>query len=312
MKIPLLCPLIRRFGRWRGADAAHRVASCRWLFGAVSVRTLLPPSLLLGLLLGACATPVHLSQPVSRAAVGQANQEIRAMPAPRARALGDRAAEAKVRAIFNRLEPGARRMCYQMGEDNCHWDLRYSSNPALNAFAAGADTIVIQKGVLSYAQNDEEVAMVIAHEMGHHAANHIAETKMNAMSGALVGGLVMGALGAVATSGGDYASGERSARIADSALVGAGVGAMVGRLRYSKDQENEADYLAAYILEAGGYDARRARSMWAKLARAGRTEHGERHSVNTHPDPAERLARWDVTVREVHANGGQLPMRLRR
>jgi predicted Zn-dependent protease len=265
---------------------------------------------LLTLLLGACATPVHLSQPVSPAAVGQASQEIRSMPPPRSRPIGDRAAEAKVRAIFNRLEPGARQICYQMGEDNCQWDLRYSSNPELNAFAAGADTIVIQKGVLSYAQNDEEIAMVIAHEMGHHAANHIAETRMNAMSGALVGGLVMGALGAASTSGGNYASDERSSRIADSALMGAGVGAMVGQLRYSKDQENEADYLAAYILEAGGYDASRARSMWAKLARAGRTEHGERHSVNTHPDPAERLARWDVTVREVHAYGAQLPLRV--
>jgi predicted Zn-dependent protease len=263
----------------------------------------------LTLLLGACATPVHVSEPVSEAAVLQAHREIRATPAPRTRRLGDRKAEAKVRAIFNRLEPGARDLCYQMGEDNCRWDLRYSSDPALNAFAAGADTIVIQKGVLSYAESEEEVAMVIAHEMAHHAANHIEETRMNAMSGALVGGLVMGALGAAATSGGGYASGQRSRQIRDTALLGAGVGGLVGQLRYSKDQENEADYLAAYILERGGYDASQARTMWAKLARAGRTEHGERFSFDTHPDPAERLARWDATSREVRANGGRLPWR---
>ncbi|EIC22044.1 M48 family metallopeptidase [Thiorhodovibrio frisius] len=268
-------------------------------------RSALVTASLLTLLLGACATPVHLSQPVSEAAVAQADQEIRGTPPPHERRLNDRAAEAKVRAIFNRLEPGARDLCYQMGEDNCQWDLRYSNDPALNAFAAGADTIVIQKGVLSYADSEEEIAMVIAHEMAHHAANHISETKMNAMSGALVGGLLMGALGAAATSGGGYDSGQRSARITDSALLGAGVGAVIGQLRYSKDQENEADYLAAYILERGGYDPRKARTMWAKLARAGRTEHGERHSFDTHPDPAERLARWDETVREMQAYGGR-------
>lgn len=282
------------------------------MFGGARCLRTASASLVLAALLGACATPVHLSQPVSDAAIGQANQEIHAMAQPRERRISDRAAQAKVQAIFDRLEPGARRICYEMGEDNCEWELRYSNDPGLNAFAAGADTIVIQKGVLSYAENDEEIAMVVAHEMGHHAANHIAETQMNAVSGAVVGGLVLGALGAAVTSGGGYSSGERSARITDSALAGAGIGALVGRLRYSKDQENEADYLAAYILESGGYDARNARTMWAKLARAGRTEHGERHSVNTHPDPAERLARWDVTVREVHANGGQLPRRLAR
>ena len=266
---------------------------------------LLASALLLAL--GGCATPVHLSRPATTAAVVEAQREIQSMPTPRAKALSDRAAEVRIRTIFERLEPGARRICQQMGEDNCRWELRYSSDPALNAFAAGADTIVIQKGVLSYAESDEEIAMVIAHEMAHHAANHIAETQMNAMSGALVGGLVLGALGAATTAGGDFASGQRSARIAQSALAGAGMGAVVGRLRYSKDQENEADYIAAYILESGGFDPRRARTMWAKLARAGRTEHGELHSVNTHPDPAERLARWDMTVLEAHANGGFLP-----
>ena len=47
--------------------------------------------------------------------------------------------------------------------------------------------------------------------------------------------------------------------------------------------------------------------MWIKIARLGSTEHGERHSFNTHPDPAERLARWDATAAEVRTNGGQLP-----
>jgi hypothetical protein len=43
------------------------------------------------------------------------------------------------------------------------------------------------------------------------------------------------------------------------------------------------------------------------MVRLGTTEHGERHSINTHPDPAERLARWDATILEIEANGEVLP-----
>ncbi|WP_416274532.1 M48 family metalloprotease [Lamprobacter sp.] len=82
----------------------------------------------------------------------------------------------------------------------------------------------------------------------------------------------------------------------------------MGRLSVSKAQENEADYLAAYFLAQGGYDLAKARGIWSTLARAGKTERGERHSVNTHPVPAEGLARWDVTTREVRENGESLPI----
>jgi predicted Zn-dependent protease len=217
--------------------------------------------------------------------------------------LSDEDAERKVLEIYGRLLPGATRLCRQLGEDECAWDIRYSSDPDVNAFAAGESTVVIKKGILRHAENDDEIAMVIAHEMSHHAANHISESQQNALTGAVIGGLVLGTLAGAAHSGSPYSQ----YYVNDAVQSGINAGAAIGHLGFSKGQENEADYLAAYILHRGGFDLEQARRMWVKLGRLGTTEHGERHSLNTHPDPAERLARWDATIQEIRANGGALP-----
>ena len=254
-----------------------------------------------------CASPVHMSENVDQTAKDKAAGEINNADNWVPRFVTDEDAEKKVLEVYAKLLPGATRLCRQLGEDECGWDIRYSSDPAMNAFAAGESTIVVKKGILRHAENDDEVAMVIAHEMSHHAANHIDETIQNAQTGALAGAIVMGALAGMAYSGSGYAPAYNQHQINNAVNSGAQAGAAIGQLSFSKGQENEADYLAAYILYRGGFDLQNARSMWVKMGRLGTTEHGERHSVNTHPDPAERLARWDATFKEIALNGGALP-----
>jgi predicted Zn-dependent protease len=256
--------------------------------------------LLISVALTGCVSPKYNSQQVSTQSRLSAQQEIRNLDVSR-RNVSDARAERKVRKIYRELEPYATSLCRQLAEGSCTWEIEYSTDNELNAFAAGQGKIVIKKGVIQYASNDDEIAMVIAHEMSHHVANHINETVQNATTGMVVGGLLAGAIGAYAYSDSAY----RDQRIINSAVTGGGIGAMAGRLRYSKAQENEADYLSAYIIHNSGYDLKKARTIFAKLAKAGKTEHGERHSVGTHPDPAERLARWDVTTSEIARKQGR-------
>lgn len=257
-------------------------------------------ALLISIALTGCVSPKYNSQQVSTQSRLNAQQEIRNLDVSR-RNVSDARAERKVRRIYRDLEPYATSLCRQLAEGSCTWEIEYSNDNELNAFAAGQGKIVIKKGVIQYASSDDEIAMVIAHEMSHHVANHINETVQNMTTGMVMGGLLAGAIGAYAYSDSAY----RDQRIIDSAMTGGGLGAMAGRLRYSKAQENEADYLSAYIIHNSGYDLKKARTIFAKLAKAGRTEHGERHSVGTHPDPAERLARWDVTRSEIARKQGR-------
>jgi predicted Zn-dependent protease len=255
---------------------------------------------------GGCATPQYMSQTVDSKAVSSAGSEIRNADNWVPRYLTDEEAEKKILEVYARLLPGATQICRDMDEHKCAWDIRYSPDDDVNAFAAGEGVILIKKGILRHADNDDELAMVIAHEMSHHAADHISETRQNATTGAMVGAVLMGALAGTAYSGTAYSPAYNQYRINEAVNSGMQAGAALGHLSFSKGQENEADYLAAHILHRAGYDLTKARGMWVKLGRLGTTEHGERHSLNTHPDPAERLARWDVTTEEVRNSNGAL------
>ena len=85
-----------------------------------------------------------------------------------------------------------------------------------------------------------------------------------------------------------------------------GVGAGVGRLAYSKADEREADYLAAYITARAGYDLREAAGIWAKLAGSGGGQ-ATAGMLDTHPAGPERLAAWEIAEREITASPERLP-----
>jgi predicted Zn-dependent protease len=256
-----------------------------------------------------CATPKHMSKSADPSSLTAAQREIQGAQNWVPKYVDDAAAEKKVLSLYRMLLPGAVDVCRELAEDECTWDIRYTTDDTLNAFATGESVVVIKKGVIRHAENDDEIAMVIAHEMSHHAANHIEETRQNMVTGAVVGAVIAGAIAGAAYGNSGYSSYYQQAQINNTVMTGAVVGAKAGHLSYSKEQENEADYLAGYMLYKGGFDLTKARNMWIKMARLGSTEHAERHSANTHPDPAERLARWDNTIREIATNEGALPKR---
>ena len=134
---------------------------------------------------------------------------------------------------------------------------------------------MVNRGIVEYATSQDEVALVIAHEIGHQAADHVATGQRNRQVGALVGAVLLGALGAAAS----YASGVN---VTNSAMrTGADVGAKVGGISYSKEQEREADYIAALILYRSGIDLDKARGFLVAMARAsGRKETG---MLDSHP-----------------------------
>lgn len=172
----------------------------------------------------------------------------------------------------------------------------------MNASAGPNGLIVINRGIVEYAANEEEVCLVIAHEIGHQAANHVAAGERNKAVGALIGAVLLGALGAAASYGSYNPDLTRTAMES-----GADIGGAIGRLSFSKEQEREADYLAAVILYRSDIDLDKARGFLVTMARAsGRKETG---MLDTHPAGPERIAGWDRAVAEIRASNGRLPQR---
>jgi predicted Zn-dependent protease len=164
----------------------------------------------------------------------------------------------------------------------CDWTFRAVRDSSLNAGSEPNGLITVNRGVVEYAANEEQVCMVIAHEMGHEAANHLAASRRNQTIGAVVGAVLLGAAG-VALSGGRYGGADAIRSAMDS---GANIGGAIGGISFSKEQEREADYLAALILYRAGVDLDKARGLLVTMARA--SSQRETGILDTHPAGPER------------------------
>ena len=251
-----------------------------------------------------CAGAVHQLPGIDSANLSLAQTEVQnAGGAPERRTIGDDDAKEIMESALRRIRGPATQLCQEMNTGVCQWRFGFSSSSSLNASSGPNGQISINRGIVEYAANEEEVAMVIAHEIGHQAANHMATAQRNQAVGALIGAVLLGALVGVATSRSPY--GASSTRAATR--TGGDIGGAVGRISYSKEQEREADYLAAVILYRAEMDLDKARGFLVTMARAsGRKESG---MLDTHPAGPERLAAWDKAVLEVRASKGALPKR---
>lgn len=266
----------------------------RWSFLALST----------ALLACGCSGAVHQIPRVSEGEVAAALAEVRSGGAglQYRRASDDEVSET-LRAAVARVSGPALQVCYEMNVGICHWQFRIARISTFNAAAVPNGVIILNRGLVEHAANDEEIAMVIAHEIAHQASNHVAGALQNQVIGAAIGAALLGAAGTVTTHGK-----EESGRTTRTAMnLGARLGAHAGQLSYSKQQEREADYLAALILYRAGIDLEKARGVLVAMARSsGRTE---TTMLDSHPVGPERLAAWDRAVAEIRASGGRLPPR---
>lgn len=251
-----------------------------------------------------CAGAVHQLPQISDGNLSLAQNEVAASGGPPARRpVSDQEVAETFRSALQRIRPTALQMCHEMGAGVCEWKFRVSSDRSMNAGAGANGLVVVNRGIVEYAANEEEVSLVIAHEIGHQAANHVATGQRNQQTGALVGAILLGALGAAAS----YRSPAAGDITRAAMKTGADAGGMIGRISFSKEQEREADYLAAVILYRSNVDLDKARGFLVTMARAsGRRETG---MLDTHPAGPERVAGWDRAVAEIRASNGQLPKR---
>ena len=148
----------------------------------------------------------------------------------------------------------------------------------VNAFALPGGPIWVHRGLIDAAQNEAQLAGVLAHEVAHVANRHAAE-QMTKGTFANVG---LGLLGAFLGNG-------TGAQIAQ---MGAGFAANVTMMKFSRDHEREADMKALRYMKTAGYDPRAMVEFLQVLrARQGRDPGSVRTFFSSHPAPSERVRR---------------------
>jgi predicted Zn-dependent protease len=145
----------------------------------------------------------------------------------------------------------------------------------VNAFALPGGFFYVNKGLILAADNEAEVAGVMAHEIGHVAARHAMEnqTKANITQGLLIAGSIfLGGLGGMLIN------------------QGAQFGALLGFMKFSRNAESEADMLGVEYLWAAGYDPNAMSTMFEKLAAKNKKKPGTFSKLfETHPQSVDRM-----------------------
>jgi predicted Zn-dependent protease len=151
-------------------------------------------------------------------------------------------------------------------------------SPIINAMALPGGYTYVTRGMLAHLNSEDQLATVIAHEIGHVAARHAARQAFQQQIGQ---GLLLG--GAVLSQG---------LGLPGEILNLGGMAAQLFFLRYSREDELEADKLGVEYASAAGYDAREVIAFFQTLNRIQEKEgQGMPSFLSTHPNPGDRIQR---------------------
>jgi predicted Zn-dependent protease len=158
------------------------------------------------------------------------------------------------------------------------WEVQVFAIDSPNAFALPGGKVGINTGMFRLAENQDQMAAVVGHEVGHVLARHSAERLSQGML-AEVGTSVVGA----------YAGRNASPDQVKQAVVLLGAGVQVGvLLPYSRLQESEADRIGQELMAKAGFDPREASALWENMIRASAGSASPPRLLSTHPDSAAR------------------------
>ncbi|PHR54858.1 MAG: peptidase M48 [Robiginitomaculum sp.] len=194
----------------------------------------------------------------------------------------------RLKNIGGRISRGANRA----GQS---WDYAVFDSDTKNAFVLPGNRVGFYKGMMDFAETDDQIAAVMGHEVGHVAGRHAQERVNQQMAGQL--GLTLGGmLGASQLSKkcktlADrreqqlcYRKAQRNSQLLNAAL---GMGFTLGVvLPFSRKHESQSDLLGAKYMHHAGYDTMQSVKLWEKMAENNTNRQPE--FMSTHPDPSRR------------------------
>lgn len=243
----------------------------------------------LAMLLFACAKPTTLSPALSDAEIqDEQMQQQRIVDAVKAKGglpkpwKNHKNMRKQFETVGEKIEKAGAEICVAMNlqANGCYFYFTLNRSDELNSHADGKN-IVIYTGMMRFVENDDELAVVMAHEFSHNLMGHIKAEKNNATVGMLFGM----AVDAIAASQGISTYG-----------TGADIGEDAAVLHYSADFEKEADYVGLYVMAKAGYDISKAPYLWRRMS----IENPEDiYNSSTHPSNPERFVAMQKSIYEI-------------
>ncbi len=181
----------------------------------------------------------------------------------------------RLRAIAQRLIPHS--YSWNARAREWKWEINLLGSKQVNAFCMPGGKIAFYHGILEQLQlNDNEVAMVMGHEIAHALREH-ARAQM---------GKTMATRGAIELGAAIFGLGNTGRMVAD-------MGGQLLTLRFGREDESEADLVGMELAARGGYDPRAGVTLWNKMGKA--SEGAPPAFLSTHPSGPTR-------IRDIEAN----------
>ncbi len=167
------------------------------------------------------------------------------------------------------------------------WRVFVVDDPAVNAFATPGGYLYVQRGLIMSAQNESELAGVLAHEAGHVTGHHGARNLVQQYGLQAVAALALG---------------ENPNELAK---IGAQLAATGAMLRHSRQQEHEADEYGARYASRAGYDPRGLVGFFQTLRKQAGDTPRALTWLSTHPAHSERISHLQSFIKEERLGTGK-------
>ena len=167
---------------------------------------------------------------------------------------------------------------YEAEVQNYNWEFNLVQDNQVNAFCMPGGKIVVYEGLLPVTQTEAALAIVLGHEIAHAVAYHSSEQYQKQIKQQTIGQVA----GAVLTSAG---MGSNTASTLSTLY---GLGSQMATLKYSRDNETEADHIGLIFAAMAGYDPNEAITFWQRMAAS--SNNSTPAFLSTHPTDAQRIA----------------------
>nr|WP_041674936.1 M48 family metallopeptidase [Ramlibacter tataouinensis] len=200
----------------------------------------------------------------------------------------------RLRAIAARIIPNSTQ--WNSRARQWRWEVNLIGSKQINAFCMPGGKIAFFTGILDRLQlSDDEAAMVMGHEAAHalreHARERIAKTQGTGIGLSVIGQLLgLGQLGEVA----------------------ANLGTQLLSLRFSREDEIEADLVGLELAARSAFQPQAAVSLWQKMGQASGGGNGGPAFLSTHPTGPDRIRRLQENIPRVQGLYQQAAAQVRR
>lgn len=203
---------------------------------------------------------------------------------------GNRVQSARVTAVGQRIAAATEAYLRANGMEHevqrYAWEFNLIQSDDINAFCMPGGKIVVYEGIMSLAQTDDDLAVVVGHEVAHAVAKHSNERMSQTMLANYGGQVLLGSIG-----------GSAATQAIASQLYG--LTTDVGFIKpFGRKHELEADKMGLVLMAMAGYNPEAAVRFWQRMSAATGQQANRSDFFSTHPNDDKRAAQLQKLMPE--------------